>query len=75
MSKPCPVPAQASADTLPLSVDEWAVICTLHQEPDYLFRDSEYRLAQRMAGKGLLTEQAKRRFIATELGERSYRLR
>ena len=53
----------------PLGINQWAVICTIHQEPDYLFIGEEKKWAEEMKRKGLLVSKGKNRYGVTELGE------
>jgi len=56
-----------------LTLNEWAIICTVCQEPRYQFAAEELRAARRMAGIGYLRERAERRFTVTRLGAAKYK--
>jgi len=53
---------------------EFAIICTIHQEPNYRFTAGERKAACRMVDKGLLMPVSgdKCRFIVTASGETLY---
>ena len=55
-----------------LTSTEWAMICTIHQEPRYQFIYNEAKTARRMEAKGLLKSAGGKRYTVTELGERLY---
>lgn len=56
--------------------DEWAIICTIRQQPDYLFMWGELRAARKLVEKGWLKEittlKTRARFIVTPKGLRAY---
>lgn len=52
--------------------NQWAVICTIRQEPEYKFIQNERRMADRMERDGLLRHEGNGRFIVTKAGEREY---
>lgn len=53
---------------------QWAVICTLRQQPDYQFAGHELNLARKMVDLGLLSQctNDQRRFVVTDLGLELY---
>jgi hypothetical protein len=55
-----------------LSENEWVMICTIHQEPNYRFTGAENGFAQRMRRKGLLVSKGNCVYAPTEIGERLY---
>jgi DNA-binding MarR family transcriptional regulator len=60
-----------------LTLNQWAVICTLHQCPHYQFAGDDKRIADRMLEAGLL-EKKKDRIggtfhVVTPEGERRYK--
>lgn len=57
----------------PLNNDHWAVMCTIHQEPDYTFLGSEWRIANKMVELNLLEPLPGKKFEITSYGERCYR--
>jgi hypothetical protein len=44
-----------------LSDNQWSIICTLKQHPDYVFLGSEGRSAERMVERGFLHRSAKKK--------------
>lgn len=56
-----------------LNQNHWAVICTIHQEPDYTFLGSELRIAKKMVELQLLEPHTGNKFKVTSYGERCYR--
>lgn len=61
--------------TYKLSDLEFAVICTIHQEPSYRFTAGEHKAACKMVDIGLLMPVAgdKYKFIVTRSGEALYK--
>jgi hypothetical protein len=51
---------------------QWAIICTIHQEPGYQFIGNEKVAAMRMVKKGWLKRQKHSRFTVTFSGECAY---
>lgn len=56
----------------PMSTDDWAVICSIKQEPNYQFIRSEKRMAERLADLGLLERKDNKRYAVTAYGERCF---
>lgn len=58
-----------------LSDEEFAIICTIHQEPNYRFIANERKVACKLVDKALLMPviDNKSKFIVTESGEALYR--
>jgi hypothetical protein len=52
---------------------QWAIICTLHQEPNYRFVSNERQSAERMEKKGWLKSRGNNMFSITRSGEGAYR--
>jgi hypothetical protein len=58
--------------TQPLPNDYWAIMCTIKQEPQYMFLRDEARLAKKMADAGLLAPAGGKRYRITEHGQKCY---
>lgn len=57
-----------------LTNDEWAILCTIHQEPKYRFLQEEFAQAKKLEKRGLLQHVGNKRFSVTKLGEELYEL-
>lgn len=55
-----------------LTNDEWAIICTIHQEPKYRFLREEFTKASKLEQRGLLQSIGNKMFSVTKLGEEIY---
>lgn len=58
-----------------ITLMQWAIICTIRQQPDYTFSAHELRNARKMVELGLLTEHENTPhwFKVTDLGLELYR--
>ena len=55
-----------------LSETEWAIICTIKQQPDYVFVYGEGRAAKKMAQHGFLKPLTAKMYAVTKQGEDAY---
>lgn len=56
-----------------LTDTQWAVICTIHQEPAFRFNRDLKKIAERMEAKGWLKKgRGPHQYIVTEVGEAAY---
>ena len=55
-----------------LTDTEWAVICTIRQEPNYRFLYNEAKIAKRMEAKGLLKSIGNKRYEVTDKAKALY---
>ena len=55
-----------------LTNDEWAIICTIHQEPKYRFLQEELARAKKLEQRGLIQSIGNKMFSVTKLGEEFY---
>jgi hypothetical protein len=59
-----------------LSVNQWAIICTLRQYPAYKLVENEGAMAERMVARGLLTRMVGQgKYLPTELAYRLFHRR
>ena len=56
-----------------LIVDEWAIICTIRQEPKYRFLREELTRAKKLEQAGLIQSIGNKMFSVTKLGEELYK--
>ena len=55
-----------------LTNDEWAIICTIRQEPKYRFLQEELARAKKLEQRGLIQSIGNKMFSVTKLGEEIY---
>lgn len=55
-----------------LTNDEWAIICTIRQEPKYRFLQDELTRAKKLEQRGLIQSIGNKMFSVTKLGEEIY---
>jgi len=55
-----------------LTNDEWAIICTIRQEPKYRFLQEELTRAKKLEQRGLIQSIGNKMFSVTKLGEEIY---
>lgn len=55
-----------------LTTNQWAIIATINQEPDYRFVGNERRSADAMAKRGLLKPLPDRRYAVTAKGSKAF---
>ena len=55
-----------------LTNDEWAIICTIRQEPKYRFLQDELTRAKKLEQRELIQSIGNKMFSVTKLGEEIY---
>lgn len=56
-----------------LTNEEWAIICTINQEPKYRFLKEELTMAKKMEARGLLQFIGNKMFSVTKRGQEIYK--